>query len=341
MHWIKEHPYLTGGFVLGAIVLYLIFSSSSDSTQSGGATIVSAGTDPNAAGLQAAQLAAGTAQNNTQAALTAANNQNAAAVAVAQIQANQATQVAQFATQSNLQSILTGGQVATQQSADALDAVKVQTGASVSIAMGGYNRDITVAGIQGDTLKHQFDTALDTQKDIDATSLAINGQNTTTNLAALLDTNKTNLSITNSNNATSIINTQTVAGVYKDQIDTGGLVDLASINANYQLGSQRNAIAQSTVDQAFNARSYSDLKGGDLTSILASLFGQPSVGVAAQQQEAQSNVSSSPSSIISSIGSTAASLAKTIGSSLFGGAPAAVASAAGGAGINTSGIVNV
>lgn len=59
LDWIKEHPYLTGGLVLGAIVLWVILRSGSSSQSTAASTTVTGSTGPDDT-IAAAEIAAGT-----------------------------------------------------------------------------------------------------------------------------------------------------------------------------------------------------------------------------------------------------------------------------------------
>lgn len=161
MDWIKKHPYLTGGLVLAAIILFVIIRRASGSAT---ASVSSSGASGPSEGLQAAQLSAGVQMASVQAAADVQNNQTSGAVAVAQIKANSDAQAADAARQVALQNIVTSGQVQLDTNSSTLQAIRAQTGAQVSINATNVQGSVDVAGIQADVMKSQYESALEAQK---------------------------------------------------------------------------------------------------------------------------------------------------------------------------------
>ena len=294
--WVKAHPYLSGGLILGLIVFYFIYRSISSSNAAAASATYNPATDPS---LLAAQLQAGT---QTQLATTAAT--------VAQNQTN-----AELA--------------AVQTSADALAAAKVQTGAQVSLAdiqtQGMVdlatiqtNGQVTIAGQAAQTQQDQIAAAEAEQASINATQLGL------ANVAA-------GVSIAGINYQTDVVNRQ--ADIAYTTLVQGGETTRAGISAAKTLGTQQiqqgttlglSAIsAQKTIDlsqinvggadyqallASINAGTYN--KGGQggayQISALQALTGQP-VGGAAQNTASVAAASSASmwSKIVASLAGTA------------------------------------
>jgi hypothetical protein len=130
MHWIKEHPYLSGSLVLVAIILFFVIRRASSGTASASAPAAGGPSE----GLLAAQLQASTQLQGATIAATAQQNQVNAQLAAVQVTSAADVQKAQLAQTVALQNIVTGGDVANQANAYNLEAVKAQTGAQVSLA---------------------------------------------------------------------------------------------------------------------------------------------------------------------------------------------------------------
>jgi hypothetical protein len=165
--WVKRHPYLSGGLVLVAVVLFVIIRRASANSAAAQATTAGGPSE----GLQAAQLAAGVQQSQIQAQADVANNQVNGAVAAAQINANAQMATADYARQVALQNIVTSGQVQLNTNDATLQAIKVQTGGQVAINSQNVTGQVDVAGIQADVMKHQYDTALAAQEAISQASV--------------------------------------------------------------------------------------------------------------------------------------------------------------------------
>lgn len=166
--WVKEHPYLSGGFVLGIVILIFVHSSSSGNAVSAATT--SAGVDGSGlssgdyASLQAAQLQSGTQLQEATLQANAQTSNINAQVAATQIQANSQVQIAQLQQQADLQSTLTGGQVSLDTNHSTLQAILAQTGAQVSIAGIQTQGTTDVASIQSQTIQDQYDDAVKSQQ---------------------------------------------------------------------------------------------------------------------------------------------------------------------------------
>lgn len=309
--WVKQHPYLLGGLVVGLIVLYFVFKS-----------FLSSGSSGASAGTTVIGSAGGSDQT---AAAQVANNQTAAAAQVAQGQADDQLAAVALAARSQdaqtsaardvgLQNILTAGQVAQGQTQGAVDIAGINANAAVSInatttagnvniAGIGAGRDVAVAGIAGDVAKVQANDALTAVQTNDATQ-------------SFLGTLAQSLGITQSNNslaATKNTNDDALAATINTN-DAAKTVALAQNDTNLKLGSQyittQGDIAQTTLaDETTIANTKATLvnetikglnagvynKGGEgganQVSVLGAIFGQPSVGAPAQATEASNSAS--------------------------------------------------
>lgn len=211
--------------------------------------------------------------------------------------------------------------------ATALGIAQAQIGGQVSIAGISANAAEALATTQAGVSDLQTSDALLAQRDIDNVSVLNNRTNGQTQialgtlsagvqnnsiaayLAGLLDTNKTNLAVTNSNNGTiqnvtqinanrdvnlagittaattaqTLINansadseTNTLASLYQHLIDVNGNIATSQINATSTL--QNNILAD------FNGTDFNrgGQGGANQVAAWASLLGQPSVGAAAE-----------------------------------------------------------
>lgn len=154
MNWIKEHPYLTGGLVLGLLVLFLIFRRSGSA--SAPPQYQNAG--PSEA-LQATQLQTGAALQAAQISATAHTNEVNAQVAAAQISANRDVTIASLKQQEDLQNIVTSGQVQLHSTDAALASVQAQIGGQVQLADINAGRDVAIANSQADVMKTEYEDA--------------------------------------------------------------------------------------------------------------------------------------------------------------------------------------
>jgi len=178
--WIADHPYMTGGFFIGAIALYFLYSSSGTDQQAVQAT----GLSPEQLAIQAqnAQLQAAANSQTQQLQTALAAKQIDAAVAQSQIDAalaakkldNEAIQTANDKTiagqlqLAGLQTQALGIQANAQSSA--LQAqFEYQRYATSTLA----SRDINIAGIQGDVAQAEIKAALEGLKDTNKTAFDI------------------------------------------------------------------------------------------------------------------------------------------------------------------------
>lgn len=252
-----------------------------------------------------AQIAAGVANTRTQADVATAQITGGFSFAAAQANAAAAETEALSTNATNLA------------------AIQAQVGGNVSIAGIQANRDLGLATTAAGVTDLQTNDALSAQKDIDTASILNNRTNGTTQialgnlsanvqnntiaaqLAGLLNTNSTNLAITNSNNGTIHDVTQinanrdvniaaattaqtqinadagtaqnnTVAALYQHLIDVNGNITSDQINANYNL--------QSSILQDFNTTDFNRGGQGGANQVAAwsSLLGAPAVGQAAE-----------------------------------------------------------
>src|SRR5690348_10841630 len=267
MHWIKEHPYLAGGLALGIVVLIFIMRRGSSA---------SAQSVPVASASQSqAELAAATQLSALQTQATVANNKTNAAVAVAQINANAATAAADMQRQVALQNIVTSGQVQFNTNDTNLQLARAQVGGQVQIADINANRDVAIAGTQADVMKSQFESALESQRVISAAAVA------QTEAVA-----KSQSDIAAAQAATQQLGITTAGAVEMHGRDTTLEAYLAQQTANVTEFNRAADLQQNLAEQKYAAGSaYIPSVGGsqNRTAIIASIFGAPGVGVAAEQ----------------------------------------------------------
>jgi hypothetical protein len=244
--WVSEHPYLTGAFVIGAIVLILIVRSRSSAS-------TSPAVSPNPGGVSdavyAAQLAANTQQAGVAAASQAQQGQTAAQVALGMAQLQVQEDQTAAARDVALQQTLTGGQtaqysaqaqLAAAQAADAAAVANTATQASAAISIAGIqqqgeiqvanigaSRDISVAGIQADVSKTNIAAQLAGLENTNATSVNLGKLS----LAGLENTNAATLAATVNTNETAATINQQNQTTQQLGITTQGQVDLATIAA--------------------------------------------------------------------------------------------------------------
>jgi hypothetical protein len=282
--WIKEHPYLAGGLVLGIIVFYVVYKSVSGSGSSGGVAVASGPSDA----VQAAAIQAGLQQQQTSAAATTANNQIQAQLAALQLQYGAQLQVAQLAANAQNQQTLTQGQTDNAKTDAELQAALASIGGQVQVAGEQTSAGVQIAGIQGGIAAEQIQAALAATENTNAASVSIAGINSQTMLgvagdqltlglaqnstnqvlgleqlkdalAALQNTNATQLDIVNSNNtAATTINAQNnqttqvqandATDVYNNYINTMGVVDLTALQDQLTATQGTQGIQQSIVD---------------------------------------------------------------------------------------------
>ncbi len=350
--WLKEHPILSGVLVLAAIFLFVILR------RGGGSQPVSSG--PSEA-LQAAQMQAGLQQAQIDAASNA-NTQglNAALAAkgldtsaqmdaihtLAQAQTDQAVigagssnyqaslaaDVANHQTTASLTASLAATDASlalgTTQANDALQGLQAQYSSATDIAQINATGATDIAGIQADVTKAGFAEDLSKQRDIDAASIAINGQNTSRDvsvaginadvaktgfwdsLQAVLSNNATATAINDSNNQTAIAVTQIganrdvtingqntsrdvdVAQITSDAgiANTKTIADLYSqlIDAQHDIANNQisaTSTLQENLLQDFHTTDFNRGGQGGANQVAAwsALFGQPTVGAAAEQ----------------------------------------------------------
>lgn len=164
--WIKEHPYLAGGGVLGIIVLFLLLrsGSSSSSAAAGAGGVGGSGlSSSDYASIQEAQLQTGAQLQAQEAAAQAQTQQTVAAQNVAQIQANAATTQTQLQGQVALQNILTAGQVQENTNTAAYQTALAQIGGQTSIAGIQAGEAEQANTTQAQTLEDEYNTAVQSQ----------------------------------------------------------------------------------------------------------------------------------------------------------------------------------
>lgn len=304
---IAEHPYITGGAIIGIGLLFLLLHSSGSNTgTSGEVSGVATGPDDN---VQIAQLQAATALQQQQGAAVAAQNNAQAQLDLAGLQLS----AQNYTTQQS--AVVALAQNATAGQANELSAQVSEAGivSQTAIAQYGFQTQSDInqqnqvtqqlqISTQGQVANAQTAAALQAQQAADAASVSINGQN-----AAL------QLGIVSSNNAVTVNGQNRGADIAYTQLTTQAATDQAAINAQQQIAvtglndqtsvlNNQSALASSVVS-GINSGVYN--KGGqggaDQVSIIGALFGAPNLGNAAQADNASSN--STLSSIFSSLSS--------------------------------------
>jgi hypothetical protein len=261
--WIKQHPYLSGGLVLGLIVLIFVYR---DYESAAAANAANAAASTTAAGPDDAQVAAEAALGQAQAAVQAQQDQDNAAVQANQTNANAATQqsanelsavqstnqaqTAQTTTVANAQL-----QAAQSQIAGQVSAANEAADAQVDIAGINAGADTQIAGIQAGVSIDQINANLAGLENTNATQLSITNSNnqvpiteSNNELTLGLNTNLTNYEELQNNNQTSIVLDQQNNGLalaeaglaYQGLLSTNGL-DLAESNNALALGENSNA----------------------------------------------------------------------------------------------------
>lgn len=348
--WVSEHPYLTGAFVIGAIVLILILRSRSSA--SGSVSAVAAGPSQAelAANVQSQQISAGAAAQQSQTAaqlalgmaqLQVQEDQISAAKNVALQQTLTGGETAQYSAQAQLAAAQAGyaasvANTATQASA-ATSIAGIQEQGAIQVASIGASRDISVAGIQADVSKVNIAAQLAGLEDTNKTSVAL-GQ---LSLTGLENTNAAKLAATVSTNQTAAeINAQNQQ-TQQLGITTQGTTDLASIAAqqevNDRLINTSGGVAALQIQEQQNQldtasgliKSGVFNKGGEgginqVTAFLGSIdspAASTSAAAAGGVGVAQNTGGNTPGGILSGLGG----LVKIGVSGLFGGAPAAAA----------------
>lgn len=266
--WIKEHPILAGTGVLAAIILFIIIRGRSSS-----APVV---TGSQNSGLELANLQAQLEQQGITAAQQEQTNQLNAALEVAQLQAgtqNQQTTAAQQVAAQQLQAQLdaagltlqaqgagTAAQVQLAQIAADAGNTQAQTQASAAEEIAGAQANtaiatttaqvggaVSIAGIQAGVQNNQIQAALDAQKNIDAATITINGENTQADITKALD----QLTATQDTNSTQATIAQAeIAAALKAALDSNNTQLLTNQNNNATKVAVDNIIANNNAQLA-------------------------------------------------------------------------------------------
>lgn len=291
--WIEEHPYLTGGAVLGLIVLYFLLTSGSSNSSSGQTTTQGGLSSADQATLQSQQIQTGAALQAQQNQATEQSNQLSAELAATQINANAGTTANQLAAQVQLQNILTAGQVQNYSTQTGYDTshdtnqtnlslnennnstqvalANMQIGGQVQLAGISAQENEYAVGTQASTLQAEYDAATKSQgiiSDAQTQQAQINAntQQQIANYAAQTQIAGYGVQIAGINASADVTNNQTAAqlAAYTTGSNNQAAVDLGAINAygnvinsglNYIKGANPNA---------------------EQVSFLNTLFGQPS-----------------------------------------------------------------
>jgi hypothetical protein len=268
--WVSDHPYLTGAFVIGAIVLIFILRSRSSASSS--TTVVAAGPSPAqlAANVQSQQIAAAGAaqQSNTaaqlslgMASLQVQEDQISAAKQVALQQTLTGGETAQYSAQAQLAAAQAGyaasvANTSTQAGA-AVSIASIQEQGSIQVASIGASRDISVAGIQADVSKTNIAAQLaglintnETSVDLGKLSLAGLEDTNATKLAGLINTNQTAVDINAQNQTTAQLNISTQGDVLKTNIAAQQEVADRTISTQGSIDALQLQLQQNQLDTA-------------------------------------------------------------------------------------------
>lgn len=161
--WVESHPYLSGGFVLGAIVLFVVYSSSGETVQASGGVGGTGLSSGDYASLQATQLNDAAQMQTQQNQLSSQTNQLQAELNATALTTAATNTANQLTAQVQLQNIVTSGQVQEQTNSTALQQTQAQIGGQVQIAGIGAQENEQIAGIQSSTLEDQYATAVQSQ----------------------------------------------------------------------------------------------------------------------------------------------------------------------------------
>ena len=202
---VKRHPWLIGGSVVGLIVFYYIWTSSSSTTPA------SSGTQSGDTGQLQAQVQLGLNQQNNNAAVAMANSSNNAAVTIAQGQTS--TSNAAIAANENVLNQATAAQVT-------LGSQAVQLGSQY------YNTQLNLANVQSAMTQALATTAFNGQVSNNQTAVTlatVNGTNAV-NLAAQTGTNAVNQINAAGTQATAYANSPAaiLAGFNQAIVNNGG-----------------------------------------------------------------------------------------------------------------------
>ena len=305
LDWIKEHPYLAGGLTLGLIVFYFVYRSVAASSGTATQTVAYGGAPSDA--VQTAQLAAGVAGQQTQAAADAQSQSLQAQLAALQLQTGGQVQIAQLQQQAALQNTLTSGQVASQQSSDQLTAALAATGgashiadvnamAATQINSGNNATSIALAGIQAPLSMAQIQASLQAQINQNgaAVSIAQAGDTAQVMIAGGADATQVAVAQANATAATAIAGgadaTQVALGadqanVYNNLINNTTQVQLAGLGL----------VGSGVLNKGGEG-------GVNQVSAFGTIYGNPSAGFApAQVGITQASGGNSTSSIISAL----------------------------------------
>lgn len=282
MEFIKRHPYLFGALIL-VIILYFILRGRGASAQAQ-AQSATPGVSPQ---YQLAALQSSTQLEGAQIAATQRQNEINAQLAATQV--TQATQLqeAQLARDVALQNIVTSGQVQTQTGNAQLEAIRAQVGGQVQVADIASQRDIQLAQISTQGQLGLAETAAKVQEGItqaqtQQAALAAETQQNITNQAAAVQLaqigGQKDVQLAGIGAQTQIALGQ--QDVQKQYITTAAGVATNEVNQFVNL-------QENLTEQKYAAGSaYIPAVGGsqNRTAIIASIFGAPTVGVAAEQQ---------------------------------------------------------
>jgi hypothetical protein len=296
--WIEEHPYLTGGLVLGLIVLYFLLTSSSSSSAAASNGVGGTGlSSSDYTSLQEAQLQTGAQLQAQQNQATEQGNELSAELAATQINANATTTANQLEAQVQLQNIVSAGQVSeygsdtTLQGTENTNASQValgentnstnlqlaqaQIGGQVNLGEISAQENEYTAGTQASTLQAEYDAAVQSQGIISDAQTAQGAQNASTQQAIADYAAQVQLGTVNAAAGVQL------AGIGATQEETDAAT-AAQLSA-YQTGSNnQTSVDLAAVDAQGNiiSQGLNYIKNtnpnAEQVSVFNTLFGQPS-----------------------------------------------------------------
>ncbi len=329
---IAEHPFITGGAIIGIGVLYLLLHSSGGGQVAASAPTTQAQANPSVqvAGIQAgaalqSQNNALMSQRSTEASDTnKLNLQLQADLQKTTIEANVASsgQQQQYnasALDTQLKYGVAGAQIAAQ-----LEAVRLATAADVAtqfnknqtdqnIATLNANRDVTINATNNDTTRFGISAQQEIENNKTAAALAAQQAATAAGLALGLN-----------NNSTAVTLRTIDAGVANNASNNKTAVDLLTVKtqgdiATTYINTAGNVAASNAAAKAANdAKLLSLLQSGQLNkggeggtnqvAAIAALYNQPSIAGAAYGTQAVNDQSNGIGAILSGIGKVASAV---------------------------------
>ena len=280
LDWVKRHPYLTGGLVLGAIVFFVVYRSVAGSNSAAAQAASAANPDipPNEAALQVASLQASAQTQSINAQLQAQTNQVVAAQNVATLQSNAQVTEAQLAQQAALQQIVSSAAVQTQANTLAYQTVQAQVGGQVSLAQIQTQGQVDIAGTQAGVQEQAAADALAQEQAIQAAATE------QANIGATAQVNLANISASAQEDIANIN-----AGVENLQTTTAGQIQMAGITGQVSENASNNALSQYAINAQRSIESQSiNTNANEYNAYLNTTAGVDVAQINANQQTTQS-----------------------------------------------------